>query len=85
VKELFKLQKNKIEMGGGFFEIISEPIKDENEISAPYSLESFIDLIMYLSNTRESQLSEIEKTGYPLHFNNKTYKQRNETSTRRVK
>jgi hypothetical protein len=85
VKALYKLQKNKIEMGGGFFGIISEPIKDENEIPVPYSLESFIDLIMYLSNTRESQLSEIEKTGYPLYFNNEPYKQRNETSTGRIK
>ncbi|MFO7881269.1 MAG: DUF5700 domain-containing putative Zn-dependent protease [Kosmotogaceae bacterium] len=85
VEELLKLQKNKIEMGGGFFGIISEPIKDENEIPVPNSLESFIDLIFYLSNIRESQLNEVENTGYPLYFNNETYKQRNETSTGRVK
>lgn len=72
-------------MGGGFFGIISEPIKDENEIPVPDSLESFIDLIMYLSNIKESQLNEIENTGYPLCFNNETYKKGNEISTGRVK
>jgi hypothetical protein len=51
---------------GRFFGIISEPIKDENEIPVPDSLESFIDLIIYLSNIRESQLNEVENTGISL-------------------
>ncbi|MFW6121043.1 MAG: DUF5700 domain-containing putative Zn-dependent protease [Petrotogales bacterium] len=85
IKGLYSLQKNKIDRAGGFYGIISEPIEDANEIPLPNSLESFVDLVRYLVSIRERQRKEVEETGYPLHFNKKTYYQANVADSEKIK
>ncbi|TYB93739.1 MAG: hypothetical protein FXF54_06120 [Kosmotoga sp.] len=85
IKGLYRLQKNKIDRAGGFYGIISEPIEDANEIPLPNSLESFVDLVRYLLNIRESQRKEVEVTGYPLNFTGKAYELATASSTEKIK
>ncbi len=85
IKKLYEFQRNKIDKAGGFYGVISEPIKNVNDIPLPGALESFVDLIKYLVNTRESQRKEVEETGYPLNFAEKTYEPATASSTDKIK